>query len=81
MSHQGSPTKAQAASGNLEIVGSGPGVGGGVGGGFPGGSGGKESACYAGDAGSISRLGRSSGVGSGKPRQYSCMENPMDRGA
>ena len=42
---------------------------------------GKESACNAGDAGSIPRLGRSPGVGSSNPIQYSCMENPMDRGA
>ena len=42
---------------------------------------GKESACNAGDAGSSPMLGRSPGVGSGNPLQYSCMENPMDRGA
>ena len=35
----------------------------------------------AGDAGSVSRLGRSPGEGDGKPRQSSCLENPMDRGA
>ena len=33
------------------------------------------------DAGSIPGLGRSSGQGNGNPRQYSCLENPMDRGA
>ena len=52
--------------------------------GFPGGSVGKESACNAGDArdsGSIPGWGRSPGGGHGNPLQYSCMENPMDRGA
>ena len=34
-----------------------------------------------GDMGSISRLGRSPGAGNGNPLQYSCRENPMDRGA
>ena len=33
------------------------------------------------DAGSIPGLGRSSGEGHGNPLQYSCLENPMDRGA
>jgi len=33
------------------------------------------------DAGSISGLGRSLGVGSGNPLQYSCLENSVDRGA
>ena len=33
------------------------------------------------DAGSISGLGRCSGGGHGNPLQYSCLENPMDRGA
>ena len=42
---------------------------------------GKESACNAGDAGSISGLGRSDGEGNGTLHQYSCLENPMDRGA
>ena len=46
--------------------------------GFPGGSGGKESACNAGDPGSISVLGRSPG---GNRLQYCCLENPMDRRA
>ena len=42
---------------------------------------GKESACSAGDLGSIPGLGRSSREGNGNPLQYSCLENPMDRGA
>ena len=42
---------------------------------------GKESACNAGDTGSIPRLGRSPGEGNGNPLQYSCLENPIDRGA
>ena len=50
-------------------------------GGFPGGSGDKESACNAGDPGLIPGSGRSPGEGKGKPLQYSCLENPMDRGA
>ena len=49
--------------------------------GFPGGSDGKESIYNAGDLGSICGLGRSSGGGHGNPLQYSCLENPMDRGA
>ena len=49
--------------------------------GFPGGSDGKESAHNAGDLGSISGSGRSPGEGNGNPLQYSCLENPMDRGA
>ena len=49
--------------------------------GFPGGSDGKESACNAGDPGSIPGLGRSSGEGNVNPFQYSCLENYMDRGA
>ena len=48
---------------------------------FPGGSDGKESACNAGDSGSIPGLGRSAGEGNGHPLQYSCLENPMDGGA
>ena len=44
--------------------------------GFPGGSDGKESACYAGDLGSIPGLRRSPGEGNGNPLQYSCLENP-----
>ena len=46
--------------------------------GFPCGSGGKESACNAGDLGSISELGRSPGKGKGYPSQYSGLENSMD---
>ena len=49
--------------------------------GFPCGSAGKESACNKGDLGSIPWLGRSPGEGNGSPLQYSCLENPMDRGA
>ena len=49
--------------------------------GFSGGSDSKESACNAGDAGLIPGLGRSPGEGNGNPLQYSCLENPMDRGA
>ena len=49
--------------------------------GFSGSSHGKESACSAGDPGSIPVLGISSGEGTGYPLQYSCLENPMDRGA
>ena len=48
---------------------------------FPGGSDSKESACIAGDPSSVSGLGRSPGEGNGNPLQYSCLENPMDRGA
>ena len=48
--------------------------------GFPGGSDGKESACNAGDLGSIPGLGRSPGGENGNPLQYSCLENSMDRG-
>ena len=36
---------------------------------------------YARDVGSISGSGRSPGEGNGNPLQYSCLENPMDRGA
>ena len=49
--------------------------------GFPGGSDGEESACSAGDPGSIPGLGRSPGKGYGNPLQYSYLENPTDRGA
>ena len=49
--------------------------------GFPDGSDGKESACNAGDRGLIPRLGRSPGKGNGNPFGFSCLENPMDRGA
>ena len=49
--------------------------------GFHGGSEGKASACNVEDPGSIPGLGRSPGEGNGNPLQYSCLENPMDRGA
>ena len=48
---------------------------------FPCSSVGKESACNAGDLGSIPGLGRFPGEGNGNPLQYSCLENPMDREA
>ena len=47
--------------------------------GFCCGSAGKESACNAGDLGSIPGLGRSAGEGKGYPLQYSGLENSMDR--
>ena len=43
--------------------------------------GGKESACNAGDMGSIPGLGRSPGEENGNPLQYSCLENSMKGGA
>ena len=46
-----------------------------------GGSDGKESACNVGDSGLIPSLGRSPGEGNGNPLQYSCLDNPTDRGA
>ena len=46
-----------------------------------GSSDGKESACNAGDLGSIPGLGRSPGEGNGNPVQYSCLQNSMDRRA
>ena len=49
--------------------------------GLPGSSDGKESACNPGNLGLIPGLGRSPGEGNGYPLQYSCLENPMDRGA
>ena len=49
--------------------------------GFPGGSDSKESACSAGGLGSIPGSRRSPGEENGNPLQYSCLENPMDRGA
>ena len=49
--------------------------------GFPGSSDGNESVCNAGDPGSISGSRKSSGEGTGNPLQYSCLENPRDRGA
>ena len=45
---------------------------------------GKESACNGGDTGNVGLipgLGRSPRIGNGNPLQYSCLENPMDRGA
>ena len=44
--------------------------------GFPGGSVSEESACNAGDLGSIPGLGRNPGGGHGNPLQYSCLEKP-----
>ena len=41
----------------------------------------KESTCNAGDTGSIPGSERSPGGGHGNPLQYSCLENPMERGA
>ena len=49
--------------------------------GLPGDSDGKESACNAGDLGSIPGSGRSSGERNGNPFQYFCVENSIDRGA
>ena len=49
--------------------------------GFPGGSVVKNPPANAGDAGSIRRVERSPGEGSGNPLQYFCLGNPMDRGA
>ena len=49
--------------------------------GFPRSAAGKESACRARDPGLIPGLGRPPGEGNGYPFQYSCLENPMDRGA
>ena len=52
--------------------------------GFPDGSVGKDSACNAGDSGvvgSIPGSGRSPGGRHGNPLQYSCLENPMNKGA
>ena len=48
---------------------------------FPGGSEVKASACNAGELGSFPGSGRSPGEGNGNSLQYSCLENPMDRGA
>ena len=48
---------------------------------FPGGSDGKVSAYNVGDPGSIPGSRRSPGEGNGNPLQYSCLENPMNRGA
>ena len=49
--------------------------------GFTGGSDSEESACNAGDLGSIPRLGRSPEEGHGNPLQYLTWRIPMDRGA
>ena len=49
--------------------------------GFPGGSHSKATTCDAGDLGSIPGSLRSPGEGNGNPLEYSCLENPMDRGA
>ena len=48
---------------------------------FPGGSDGKVPVYNAGDPGSIPGSGRSPEEGNGNPLQYSCLGNPMDRGA
>ena len=48
---------------------------------LPGGSDGEEFSCNAGDLDSIPGLGRSPVEGHGNPLQYSCLENPMGRGA
>ena len=48
---------------------------------FPDGAVVKSLPAHAADTGSILGLGRSPGEGNGKPLQYSCLENPMDRGA
>ena len=48
---------------------------------FPGSSDGKEFTCNVEDLGLIHDLGKSPGGGHGNPFQYSCLENPMDRGA
>ena len=49
--------------------------------GFPCGSDSKESACNAGDLGSIPGSARSTREGNSNPLQYSCLQNSMDRGA
>ena len=49
--------------------------------GFSGGAGGKESPANAGVVSLIPGSGRSPGGGHGNPLQYSCLGNPMDRGA
>ena len=49
--------------------------------GFPGGSVVKKAPANAGDMGSIPGLGRSPEEGNGNPLQYSCLRNPIDRGA
>ena len=47
---------------------------------FPGGSACKESTYNMGELGSIPGLGKSPGEGNSYPLQFSCLENPMDRG-
>ena len=49
--------------------------------GFAGGADSKESTCNSGDPGSIPGSGISPDEGNGNPLQYSCLENPTDRGA
>ena len=49
--------------------------------GFPGGSVVRNPLANAGETGSIPGLGRSLGEGNGNPLQYSCLGNPMDKGA
>ena len=49
--------------------------------GFPGGSAIKNPPANAGDSGLIPGMGRSPGEGNGKPLQYPCLANPVDRGA
>ena len=49
--------------------------------GLPCSSVGKEYPCNAGEPGSIPESGGSPGGGNGSPLQYSCLENPIDRGA
>ena len=49
--------------------------------GFPGGAEVKASACNVGQLGLIPGSARSPGEGNGNPLQYSCLENPTDRGA
>ena len=48
--------------------------------GFPGGSDSKESTCNTGDPGLIPGSGRAPGGVNDNPLQYSCLENPMNRG-
>ena len=49
--------------------------------GFPWWLSGKESTCNVEERGSVTSLGRSPGEGNGNPFQYSCLGNPIDRGA
>ena len=49
--------------------------------GFPGGLESKATAYNAGDLGSVPESERSPGEGNGNPLQYSCLENPIDKGA